>query len=188
VEELDRQPHLVGRLVEIRPLRAEDYDALHAAASDPLIWEQHPDERWREHVFRKFFAEHLASGGALLVLDRSDGRVIGTSRYDGFDPERSEVEIGWTFLARSHWGGTINAELKELMLEHAFRSVERVIFLAAVGNLRSRRAIEKLGASFVGTTRREELDRESAVYELRRPHPVTDRAAPASQRRGATSA
>jgi N-acetyltransferase len=168
VEELDRQPRLVGRIVAVRPLRADDYDALYAAAADPLIWEQHPDERWREDVFRKFFAEHLASGGALVVLDRSDGHVIGTSRYHGYDPERSEVEIGWTFLARSHWGGTVNRELKQLMLDHAFRSVERVIFLAAVGNVRSRTAIEKLGATYVGTTRQENLDRESAVYELRR--------------------
>ncbi len=168
-EEFDPQPHLVGRLVEVRPLEARDYEALRAAASDPLIWEQHPDARWREDIFQDFFAQHLASGGALLVLDRSDGRVIGTSRYHGYDPERNEVEIGWTFLVRSHWGGAVNAELKRLMLDHAFRSVERVIFLAAVGNLRSRRAIEKLGATFVGTTRRDGLDRESAVYELRRP-------------------
>ncbi len=165
----DPQPHLVGRLVELRPLRADDYDALYAAASDPLIWELHPDERWREDVFRDFFAQHLASGGALLILDHAKGNVIGTSRYDGYDPEKSEVEIGWTFLVRSHWGGTVNAELKQLMLDHAFRSVERVIFLAAVENLRSRRAIEKLGATFVGTTRRGGVDRESAVYELHRP-------------------
>lgn len=169
MEELDQQPHLVGRLVELRPLRADDYDALYGAASDPLIWEQHPDERWREDVFRDFFAQHLASGGALLVLDRADGAVIGTTRFDGYDPERGEVEIGWTFLVRSHWGGAVNGEMKQLMLEHAFRSVERVIFLAAAENRRSRRAIEKLGATYLGTTRREDLGRESAVYELRRP-------------------
>jgi N-acetyltransferase len=169
LEGLDTQPHLVGRLVELRPLRADDYDALYAAASDPLIWEQHPDERWREDVFRDFFAQQLGSGAALIVLDRRDGAVLGTTRYHGYDPGRSEVEIGWTFLTRSHWGGAANGEMKRLMIEHAFGAVERVIFLAAVGNLRSRRAIEKLGASFVGTTRRDGLDRESAVYELRRP-------------------
>jgi RimJ/RimL family protein N-acetyltransferase len=171
VPELDLQPHLVGRLVELRALSAEDYAVLYAAASDPLIWELHPDDRWREDVFRDFFAEHLASGGALVVLDRKDGSVIGTSRYHGYDAERSEVEIGWTFLVRSRWDGVFNAELKQLMVDHAFGSVERVVFLAAVGNLRSRRAIEKLGATFVGTTRRGNLDRDSAVYELRRPAP-----------------
>jgi N-acetyltransferase len=134
-----------------------------------MIWELHPDERWREDVFREFFASHLASGGALVILDREDGQVIGTSRYHGYDAAKSEVEIGWTFLARSHWGGTMNGEVKRLMLEHAFGSVERVVFLAAVENLRSRRAIEKLGATFVEVTKRPGFDRASAVYEVRRP-------------------
>ena len=168
---LDLQPHLVGRLVELRPLRADDYDALYVVASDPLIWEQHPDERWREDVFRGFFEQHLETGSALVILDRSDGRVIGTSRYHGYDPERGEgeVEIGWTFLARSHWGGAVNGEVKQLMLEHAFGSVERVIFFVAPDNLRSRRAVEKIGATFVGLERRTPEAPERAFYELRRP-------------------
>jgi RimJ/RimL family protein N-acetyltransferase len=168
-ETFDPQPHLAGSLVELRPLRADDYDALYAVASDPLIWELHPDERWREDVFRDFFAEHLATGGALAILDRADGRVIGTSRYHDYDPEESEVEIGWTFLARSHWGGTVNGEVKRLMLEHAFRSVERVVFYVAPENLRSRRAVEKIGATLVGTRRRTPDAPERALYELRRP-------------------
>jgi len=169
VTELDLQPHLVGRRVELRPLRADDYDALYAAASDPLIWELHPDERWREDVFRDFFAQHLATGGALLILDRADGAVIGTSRYHDYDRERSEVEIGWTFLVRSHWGGAVNGEVKQVMIDHAFGSVERVVFFVALENLRSRRAVEKLGATFAGTRRRTPDAPERAVYELRRP-------------------
>ena len=165
----DPQPRLIGELVELRPLRAEDYDALYAVASDPLIWELHPDERWREDVFRDFFAQHLATGGALVILDRADGRVIGTSRYHGYDPEKSEVEIGWTFLARSHWGGAVNGRVKRLMLEHAFLSVECVVFFVALDNLRSRRAVEKLGATLVGSRRRTPDAPERVVYELRRP-------------------
>ena len=97
----DAQPHLTGERLELRPLRADDFAALAAAASDPAIWEQHPADRHREDVFRAFFDEHLASGGALVVLDRSTGEVIGTSRYRGYDAGRSEVEIGYTFLARA---------------------------------------------------------------------------------------
>lgn len=167
--DLDLQPHLVGDRVELRPLRAEDYNALYAAASDPLIWELHPDDRWREDVFRDFFAQHLATRGALLILDRADGSVIGTSRYHGYDPAASEVEIGWTFLARSHWGGAVNGEVKRLMLDHAFGSVERVVFFVAPENLRSRRAVEKLGATFVGMRRRTPDAPERAFYELHRP-------------------
>jgi RimJ/RimL family protein N-acetyltransferase len=149
----DLQPTLAGELVRIRPLRAEDFAALAAAASDPLIWEQHPDDRHDPHVFRAFFDEQRGSGGGLLVLDAQTGETIGTSRFAGYDAERSEVEIGWTFLVRSRWGGPTNAELKRLMLEHAFRFVEIVVFLVDPDNLRSRRAVEKLGAVEVGTRR-----------------------------------
>jgi N-acetyltransferase len=102
----DFQPRLSSDLLETRPLAADDFDGLYAVAADPLLWEQHPDEdRWRPDGFRAFFAESLASGGALAVVDGCDRRVIGSSRYHGYDPYRSEVEIGWRFLARSRWGG-----------------------------------------------------------------------------------
>jgi RimJ/RimL family protein N-acetyltransferase len=141
------QVHLVGDLVELRPLREDDFDALYAVAADPLLWEQHPDRRrHREEVFREFFAQQLASGGGILVVDRGTGEAIGSSRFHGYDPERSEVEIGWTFLARSRWGGAYNRELKALMLGHAFRFVDTVVFLVHPDNVRSQRSLEKLGA------------------------------------------
>src|SRR5205807_4792482 len=107
----DLQPHLVGDVLELRPLRESDFDELFAAASDPLIWEQHPDDRYRRDVFREFFAQHLASGGALVAIDRRNGRIVATSRYHGYDEGRSEIEIGWTFLVRSLWGGGFIGEL-----------------------------------------------------------------------------
>ena len=141
----DLQPVLVGELLALRPLRREDFGELYAVASDPLIWEQHPQhDRWQRPIFERFFEEAMASGGALLATDAADGRTIGSSRYHGYDEPASEVEIGWTFLARSYWGGRHNREMKRLMLDHAFRFVERVVFRIGPENLRSRRAIEKL--------------------------------------------
>ena len=137
----DLQPMLRGELLRLRPLRPEDWDDFYAVASDPLIWEQHPiRDRYKEDVFRGFFREALESGGALIVIDSKDGRVIGSSRFHGYDKDRSEIEIGWTFLARSHWGGVYNEELKQLMLGHAFRFVESVIFLVGPHNVRSQKA------------------------------------------------
>jgi N-acetyltransferase len=163
----DLQPHLVGELVELRPLRQSDFEELYAVASDPLIWEQHPvPDRHEEGPFRDFFSEQLGSGGALAVIDRRSGRVVGTSRFHGYDAGRSEVEIGWTFLARSHWGGAYNAELKRLMLEHAFRFVSSVVFLIHPENIRSRLAVEKIGAVRVGS-RLDGGGRETVVYEIR---------------------
>lgn len=167
----DAQPVLQGHLVELRPLRAADYDSLYAVAVDPLLWEQHPARNRHEpDVFRAFFDEALASGGALIVLDAATQRVIGSSRFHGYDATRSEVEIGWTFLARSHWGGRYNGELKRLMLRHAFHSVSRVVFLIGPENLRSQRAIEKLGAVCVDS-RADASGRESLLFQINRIEP-----------------
>jgi RimJ/RimL family protein N-acetyltransferase len=145
---------LGGELVEVRPLRADDFAGLYAVACDPLVWEQHPErERWREEVFRGYFDEQLASGGGMAVVDRATGAPVGSSRYHDYDAERSEVEIGWTFLGRAYWGGAYNAELKRLMLAHAFESVDRVVFCIAHGNIRSQRSVEKLGARRAGERR-----------------------------------
>jgi RimJ/RimL family protein N-acetyltransferase len=162
----DRQPHLRGDLLELRPLRQDDFDALYAVAADPLLWEQHPEpDRHREEVFRAFFRAAMESGGALVAVDLADGRVIGSSRYHGYDEKASEVEVGWTFLARSHWGGVYNGQMKRLMLGHAFRSVRSVVFLVGPHNLRSRRAVEKIGGVLAGT-RRDGSGRESVVYRI----------------------
>jgi RimJ/RimL family protein N-acetyltransferase len=162
----DLQPELQGELVRLRPLRPEDFDLLYAVASDPLIWEQHPaNDRYKPDVFRAFFRDALESGGALIAIDAKDGRIIGSSRFNGYDEARSEIEIGWTFLARSHWGGLYNGEMKRLMLRHAFQFVDAVIFRIGTGNLRSQRAVEKIGAVRAGSSV-DAAGRESYVYRL----------------------
>jgi N-acetyltransferase len=162
----DLQPTLQGELLSLRPLRPEDFDDLYGVASDPLIWEQHPaKDRCRKEVFEKFFREATESGGALIAIDSRNGRIIGSSRYHAYDKEKSEVEIGWTFLARSHWGGSYNGEMKHLMLRHAFKFVNNVVFLVGPQNLRSQRAVTKIGAIRVGT-RPDASGRESFVYQI----------------------
>jgi RimJ/RimL family protein N-acetyltransferase len=168
VASFEFQPVLTGDLLELRPLREDDFAVLHAAASDPLIWEQHPEpDRWTEPVFRRFFRGAMDSGGAFMVVDRRDGRVIGSSRYAEYEEAKSEVEIGWTFLVRSHWGGVYNAEMKRLMLAHALRFVRRVIFRVGPDNRRSRRALEKIGAAYVGEEQHPERG-QFVIYEITR--------------------
>jgi N-acetyltransferase len=163
------QPTLTGTLVELRPLRLDDFDALYAVARDPAIWEQHPvRDRYKEDVFKGFFREALESGGAFVVIDRETGRIIGSTRYYGYDEARGEVEVGWTFLARAYWGGVYNREMKTLMLQHAFQFVDRVIFLVGPLNVRSQRAMEKIGGVRAGMTRREPGGPESVVFEITR--------------------
>jgi len=143
----DLQPHLKGKLIELRPIAPEDWNDLFAVASDPLIWEQHPEsDRYKEDVFKVFFKDALESGGAFVVIDTKNKRIIGSTRFHGYDPEKSEVEIGWTFLARKYWGGRYNREMKQLMLGHAFQFVENVVFYVGENNIRSQKATEKIGA------------------------------------------
>src|SRR5882757_4868888 len=149
------QPHLKGELIELRPLNPDDWDELFAVASDSLIWEQHPErDRYKEGVFRIFFKDAMESGGAFVIIDRKTKQIIGSTRFYGCDPEKSEIEIGWTFLARKCWGGRYNREMKDLLLAHAFQFVEDVVFFVGETNLRSQRAMEKIGATKVETATR----------------------------------
>ena len=146
----DFQPTLLGQQVALHPLRAEDFEALYGAASDPLIWEQHPEPtRYQRDVFKhNYFAGALASGSAFVVRDRSSDQIIGSSRYYDWNPDTREVAIGYTFVARSHWGSGANPEMKRLMLDHVFRWARVVWFHIGVNNWRSRRALEKIGGVF----------------------------------------
>lgn len=164
----DLQPTLTGDLLHVRPLLAGDWDALLAAASDPLIWEQHPEsDRYKPEVFRRYFDGGMASGGAFVVVDPRTGRIIGSTRYHGYDEDASTIEIGWTFLERVYWGGAYNREMKRLLVDHALRFVRRVVFLVGPTNLRSQKAMEKIGGVRAGT--RVGDGRESVVFEITAP-------------------
>jgi len=151
---MDRQPTLEGEKVLLRPLRPEDWGALWAIGSDPELWAMHPShDRWQEPVFRDFFEDALAKGGALAIIDKESAAVIGSSRFQDHDPAAGGVvEIGWSFLSRTYWGRGYNAAFKQLMLEHAFRSVSRVLFRVGAENMISRRAMEKIGGALTGET------------------------------------
>jgi RimJ/RimL family protein N-acetyltransferase len=170
--DFDLQPTITGTLIAIRPLLVGDFDALFDAASDPLIWEQHPEsDRYTRAVFQRFFDGAIESGGAFAVIERRSGRIIGSSRYWNLKLAESEVEIGWTFLEREFWGGQYNAELKSLMLDHAFRFVDRVVFVVGETNRRSQKALEKIGATLAGTSERPAPDgtmRRNVIFAIER--------------------
>jgi RimJ/RimL family protein N-acetyltransferase len=151
---MNRQPVLEGERLLLRPLRPDDWEALFAVASDPELWAVHPShDRWQEPVFREFFEDALARGGALAIIDKSTGAVIGSSRFQERDPAHGgQDEIGWSFLSREFWARGYNGEFKRLMLEHAFESVARVIFRVGAGNVISRKAMGNIGGKLTGET------------------------------------
>jgi len=162
----DLQPTLKGDLVQLRALQNSDFNNLFLVARDPLIWQQHPAKnRYKQQVFESFFKESMESGGALIAIDCKSQKIIGSSRYHAYNPEKSEIEIGWSFLARSYWGGLYNGEMKRLMLQHAFKYVDKVIFLVGTTNIRSQHAIKKIGGAYAGT-RPDSRGNESYLFQI----------------------
>ena len=144
----DFQPVLQGPNLTLRPQTTDDLEPLYAVAGDPLMWALHPEkDRWQRPVFEQLFASGMRGNGALTIVHTATGRVVGSSRYYDWNPDKAEVVIGYTYLARDLWGGAANAELKRLMLQHAYRYARKVWFHVGKDNLRSRRAMEKIGAT-----------------------------------------
>ncbi|MCI4668970.1 MAG: GNAT family N-acetyltransferase [Bacteroidia bacterium] len=147
---MNLQPTLQNELVLLRPLHIDDKEAMYQVAKDPLIWEQHSNwDRYKAEVFDKFFEESLASKGCLLIFEKEEKKLIGSSRFKKSPLDPNVLEIGWSFLAREYWGGTYNRSFKQLMLAHAFQYVDAVIFYIAKENFRSQKATQKLGGEAI---------------------------------------
>lgn len=169
----DWQPtHLSNELVQLLPLQHTYFQALFCVASDPLIWEQHPNpNRYMINDFTLFFEGAMASGGAFIILDSASQQPVGSSRFYEYDSDRLEVKIGYTFFARSCWGKGYNAAAKALMIGYALQWAQTIIFHVGAGNLRSQIAMQRLGACEVG--RQEvayfgEPSKVNIVYEINR--------------------
>lgn len=157
----DLRPTLENELVKLRPLEELDFSALYEAANDPLLWAGHPSkDRYKKEVFEAWFKDALASNSALVILDKAQNRVIGSTRFYYYQPHFSEIAIGYTFISRSHWGGRFNKAVKSLMLDYAFQFVNKVWFHIDPSNIRSQTATKKLGAVYSHT---DQLD--SVLYD-----------------------
>ena len=147
---MNLQPYLKNELIKLKPLSTNDFEVLFNVAADPDIWEQHPDNlRYERDVFQKYFDSAIESKGAFLIIDNNTNEIIGRSRYYDFDETKKEIAIGYTFISTKYWGTNYNKALKKLMLDNAFRYVEKVLFHIGENNIRSQKAVEKLGAIFI---------------------------------------
>lgn len=146
METISWQPVLENELVLLRPLERSDYEELYEAASDPLIWEQHPAyNRHEREEFDSFFKDSLESGKSFVIIDKQTQKIIGSTRYYDYDPDNSSIKIGFTFLDRAHWGGTFNFSNKQLLIDYAFQFVDKVIFEIAEENIRSQKGTSRFG-------------------------------------------
>ncbi len=163
--DFDRQPTLQGATFRLRPLEAADRDAFIAVATDPLIWEEHPEsDRATKEKVERFFDEALASGGALVVTT-ADGEIVGSSRFEEPGEDGDRILVDHTFLARPYWGRDEYTEVKGLLFDHAFTAFDTVELRIGAENARTRAAVEDmLGADYVDTVSTPLGDH--AVYEV----------------------
>ena len=145
------QPEILeNEITKLIPLEEKHFEALFQAASDPLIWEQHPSkDRYHREGFTAFFKAAIDSKGSFLILDKQTGEIMGTTRYYDYDPEKLSVGIGYTFITRKYWGGPYNSSNKKLLIDYAFQHVNSILFHVGAENFRSQKAVLKLGAEKV---------------------------------------
>lgn len=172
---MEIQPtHLHNDVVHLVPLQPKDFEAVYAVASDPLIWEQHPNpDRYQRVVFENYFKGAIESKGAFLIKSTITNEVLGATRFYDYDAEKKEVKIGYTFFARSCWGNKINRQVKKLMLDYAFQFVDKVIFHVGSKNIRSQIAMERIGGIKVGEEEVAyygESPKTNFVYEIKTPN------------------
>ena len=119
-------------------------------ASDKKIWEQHPEnDRWKRDKFSSFFENVIANEfGMLKIYDKILNKIIGSTRFYSLDKIDNSIKIGFTFIVREYWGTTINYQVKDMMISHAFRFLDKIYFDIGENNIRSIKAVEKLGAIF----------------------------------------
>ncbi|MDY0905852.1 GNAT family N-acetyltransferase [Pedobacter sp. CFBP9032] len=166
------QPSFASDLIKVVPLQESDFESLYAVASDPLIWEQHPNpDRYKREVFQIFFQGAIESGGAFIIYDQSTGNVVGSSRYYEWNEEENSIAIGYTFIARQFWGRGFNGAMKKMMVDYAFQFVDKVILHIGATNFRSQKAIEKLGATKIAEIEVAyygEPEKWNFVYEIKK--------------------
>ena len=142
------QPTLENENVILHPLQDKDFDDLYAVASDPKIWEQHPNkDRCKTEVFKVFFDGAMQSKGAFKIVNKASGHVMGSTRFYDHNQEENSISIGYTFYGREYWGKGFNHSVKSLMLDYIFQFVSKVHFHIGAENIRSQIAIGRLGTT-----------------------------------------
>lgn len=167
---MDLQPTLSNSLITLRPLNLDDFESLYKVSSDPKLWEQHPrSNRYRREVFQELFEQRLSSNGAFVIVDEKTNEVIGSTGFYEYDEKNHSVVIGYTFISRKYWGTGVNKEIKKLMIDYALQFVKKVLFHIGETNMRSRKAIEKIGAVEDGSFDKENIDgtpRKVVTYKI----------------------
>ncbi len=172
-------PVLEGKLVRLEPMSRDHEEGLWDASRDERTWawlsivQPQTKDELVAYVDAALANRDAGEELPLVTVRRSDGLVVGSTRFLALRREHRSVEIGWTWLAPAAWGTGINIEAKLLMLEHAFERLGclRVELKTDARNERSRGAMAALPAHFEGIHRKHMLvrggeRRDSAWYSV----------------------
>lgn len=166
------QPVLENEEFQLIPLQQGDFESLYEVASDPEVWEQHPNkDRYQREVFENFFRGAIESKGAFKIIEKATGDVLGSSRYYNFDENDNHIFIGYTFYGTKSWGKGVNPKVKKMMLDYIFQYVDKVHFHIGKENFRSQKALEKLGGIKIAEEEVAyfaEPTRTNFVYEIKK--------------------
>ena len=137
-----------NNLFSLIQIKKEDFLELYFVAKDYNIWEQHPEnDRWKKDKFYIFFNKGLQNNfGFLKIIDKNCNKVIGSTRFYSYDKVDDAIRIGFTFISKEYWGTSTNFLIKQIMIDYAFKYLSKIYFDIGNNNLRSRKAVEKLGA------------------------------------------
>jgi N-acetyltransferase len=170
--EVNLKPILENEDLILHPLQDSDLELLYRVASDPKIWEQHPNQdRWKKDIFRTFFEGAIQSNSAFKIVEKATGKTIGSTRFYDYDQDAGSIFIGYTFYGVAYWGKGINLKVKTIMLDYIFQFVNDVYFHIGAGNIRSQIAIGRLGAEKIGEQTVEYFGEEAKlnyVYKISR--------------------
>lgn len=174
-----RQVTLRGQYAVLEPLELRHAEELWPVAKEPGLFDHLSPgagksvESLRAWIARRKKEEDLDLVQPFVIRDAATGKAVGSTSYLGISVRNKHVEIGHTWIAKSHRRTALNTEVKLLMLEHAFEDWHaiRVQFKTDVRNERAQKALERIGAKREGTMRRERVladgfVRDAAVYSI----------------------
>ncbi|MEO6902513.1 MAG: GNAT family N-acetyltransferase [Bacteroidia bacterium] len=155
---------LRGQEIRLIPLEKDHLEELYLAASDRELWQLVPtdcsDKKKFETAYNFALTEREKGNQyPFVIFHNQTKKIIGSTRLFDIYPTDKKIEIGWTWIIKNYWGTTVNLECKLLLLTFCFEILKtvRVQLKTRDTNIRSRKAIEKIGAKFEGILRKDKI-------------------------------
>lgn len=169
---------LQGTTIDLLPLEEHHLEELYQASADKELWKQVPSDCSDRDTFFAVYkmaleARDRGTQYPFVIVDKQTKKLVGSTRFFEMYEADKKLEIGWTWITRDYWGSVVNLECKLLLLTYCFEVLKtnRVQLKTKDDNIRSRKAIEKIGGVFEGILRKDKIQndgttRNAAYYSI----------------------